>query len=520
MSRRIKRADYEQVLLLPPSLEDWVGAGHPVRFIREVVESLKLGELEFEEPNSEEGGECYAPQLLLSVWLYGYWRRIRSSRKLETACREEMAFIWLSGNTQPDHNTLWRFWAKNQAGIKNLFKRSVQMAMEMGEVDMALAAIDGTKIQALCSGSGLHSRQHNEKLFKKLESQIQELEQQIAQSADDQQQLERRPVLSEALRDKKRLAQRVREALRRSEQNGQGYVHPQEPDAQRMPMNSGLNRFGYNAQTAVDAKSQIIVASEVVNSPNDKHQLLPMLEAIKTTTGQAPAQTVADAGYSSAAQLQKAAQEGLEVYTQLITQSKAAVEAYHTRHFRYNRSTDCVECPQGQSLKLHQVRNKNGVLIKVYRNRAACAQCLVRSLCTRDRGGRSIDIYPWHQFMEQYRDKMSTAQSQALLKRRSIINEPVFAWLKEHAQFRRFTFGGLSKAAVQWAFICAIHNFKILAKAAKNAPQGPDPLLPNKTKQPILASLKGLLRLLTKFAHILDVFLRAPIFSSPSTAQF
>jgi Transposase and inactivated derivatives len=321
-----------------------------VRFIREVVESLKLRELEFEEPNSEEGGECYAPQLLLSVWLYGYWRRIRSSRKLETACREEMAFIWLSGNTQPDHNTLWRFWAKNQAGIKNLFKRSVQMAMEMGEVDMALAAIDGTKIQALCSGSGLHSRQHNEKLFKKLESQIQELEQQIAQSADDQQQLERRPVLSEALRDKKRLAQRVREALRRSEQNGQGYVHPQEPDAQRMPMNSGLNRFGYNAQTAVDAKSQIIVASEVVNSPNDKHQLLPMLEAIKTTTGQAPAQTVADAGYSSAAQLQKAAQEGLEVYTQLITQSKAAVDAYHTRHFRYNRSTDCVECPQGQFL--------------------------------------------------------------------------------------------------------------------------------------------------------------------------
>jgi Transposase and inactivated derivatives len=336
--------------LLPPSLEDWVAAGHPVRFIREVVESLKLRELEFEEPNSEEGGECYAPQLLLSVWLYGYWRRIRSSRKLETACREEMAFIWLSGNTQPDHNTLWRFWAKNQAGIKNLFKRSVQMAMEMGEVDMALAAIDGTKIQALCSGSGLHSRQHNEKLFKKLESQIQELEQQIAQSADDQQQLERRPVLSEALRDKKRLAQRVREALRRSEQNGQGYVHPQEPDAQRMPMNSGLNRFGYNAQTAVDAKSQIIVASEVVNSPNDKHQLLPMLEAIKTTTGQAPAQTVADAGYSSAAQLQKAAQEGLEVYTQLITQSKAAVDAYHTRHFRYNRSTDCVECPQGQFL--------------------------------------------------------------------------------------------------------------------------------------------------------------------------
>lgn len=473
--RAIIEAEYDQRMLLPDSVEDWIGSEHPARYIREIVRSIDLQELGFECPDEVMGGKVYSSGLLLGLWLYGYWKRIRSSRKLESACREEMGFIWLSGRAQPDHNTLWRFWAKNQAGIKNLFKRSVSMAMELGEVDLALTAIDGTKLQAACGSSGLHSKEHNQKLLNRLEIQIAELEKAIEQNADQQQ--EPQPgVLSEALRDKKRLAQRVKEALRHGQQNTQGYVHPQEPDAQRMPINGRGNRFGYNAQLAVDAKSQIIVASEVVDCVNDRQQLMPMLQAIEATTGQAPTQTLADGGYSSAAQLQKAAEKGLDVYTPLIDQSRAPNQAYHTSRFRYDAHSDTVQCPEGQVLKFYHRRNKGGVLIKIYRNTEACRRCAVRTLCTQQRFGRTIDIYPWHQLMEAYRQKIMTVESQALLKRRSVIVEPVLAWLKEQAQFRRFSFRGLSKVGVQWALVCAVHNFKILAKRAiKRLAPNPSP---------------------------------------------
>lgn len=467
--RAIIEAEYDQGLLLPACVEDWIGSEHPARYIRELVRSLDLEALGFRAPDELMGGKVYSNRLLLGLWLYGYWKRVRSSRKLESACREELAFIWLSGNTGPDHNTLWRFWSQHQAGIKNLFKRSVELAMELGEVELVLNAIDGTKIQALCAGSGKYDKPHNQKLLKKLEVQIEQLEKQIEQNAGvaDQQ-----PVLSQALRDKNRLAQRVKEALAQSEQKTKRYVHPQEPDAQRMPI-SGVNRFGYNAQAAVDAKSQIIVASQLVESANDTQELMPMIEAIKTTTGQVPSQIVADAGYGTAAQLQKAQAEGVEVCAPLIGQSQAAAKPYHTSHFRYHPGSDTVECPQGQFLKLHHQRNKNNQLIRVYRNPAACAQCSVRSLCTKDRSGRAIDIYPWYQFMEQHRRKMTDAKNQALLKCRRVLIEPVFAWLKEHAQFRRFSFRGRAKAAVQWAFLCAVHNFKTLAKLTPCPSQKP-----------------------------------------------
>ena len=159
--RAIIEADYQQAMLLPACVEDWIGTEHPARYIRELIRSLDLEGLGFSSPDEQMGGKVYSQRLLLGLWLYGYWKRIRSSRKLESACGEEMAFIWLSGNTRPDHNTLWRFWSQNQAGIKRLFQRSVELAMEMGEVELVLSAIDGTKLQAVAWYDNTEDNPHN-----------------------------------------------------------------------------------------------------------------------------------------------------------------------------------------------------------------------------------------------------------------------------------------------------------------------------------------------------------------------
>jgi transposase len=141
------RADYEQILMFPPLVEDWVGKDHPARFIRDFVDSLDLRGLEIDIPDADTGRPPYAADLMLKVWLFGYFNRIRSSRALEKGCRENMGLIWLTGMNAPDHNSISRFFRANKNSLGHLFKQSIRVALKADLIGLALHAVDGTKIQ-------------------------------------------------------------------------------------------------------------------------------------------------------------------------------------------------------------------------------------------------------------------------------------------------------------------------------------------------------------------------------------
>lgn len=238
----------------------------------------------------------------------------------------------------------------------------------------------------------------------------------------------------------------------------------------------GPNRFSYNAQAVVDAKKQIVLAAEVTTQANDSAQLMPMLEAAQANSDQQPAQcTLADSGYSTAAQIAQAQEAGLEVLSPLPARVEGQDQPYHSSQFHYEPDTDTVRCPQGQSLKFHHQRHRSGLKVRVYRNHKACARCPVRGLCTTDRHGRSIDLGPHAQALARHRQKMRDPRHRELLKQRATIVEPVFGCLKEHGGFRRFSFRGRQKVTRQWQLLCAVWNLRKIHQASRQQ-HSPNPL--------------------------------------------
>jgi transposase len=459
MGMKIIDADYTERYLLPPCIEDWVGRDHPARFIREMVEQIELSDIGVKEQQPVEGRPPYANELLLRIWLYGYWKRIRSSRKLEEACREDIGFLWLCGQKSPDHNTLWRFFNVNRKALKELFKKTVKLALKMDLVGLVLQAVDGTKIQALCSGWERHRIEDVEKLEETLNEEIAALEKQIEET--NRQEITVQGRLPKELESREVLRERVREALNTAREEGRRHIHIREPEAHRMECNSG-NRFGYNAQTVVDSKNQIIVAQETVTDENDLNQLTAMLEQAKDNTQKAVL-SVADAGYSSGAELEKASGKRMEVLVNLAPNQKVdGQHEYHSTQFKYDKERDVMVCPQGKELPFQRLRYKRGKEIRVYRSAKVCKCCPVRCQCTTDRHGRTIDIGPGYTQLRDMNEKLKDETNKALLARRRCIVEPVFAQIKAHGQFYRWTYKGIENVRAQWSLLCSVWNLKVI----------------------------------------------------------
>jgi transposase len=462
MSRE-KRADYEERFLFPPSLEDWVGTDHPARFIREFVEALDLKELGFRERVSEEGRPNYAADLLLKVWLYGYLMRIRSSRGLERACRENVGLIWLTGMHEPDHNTLWRFFSENKRALRNIFKQGVRVAAGAGLIGLVLHAVDGTKIVAQASRRTGQHKADLEKMLRKLDSAIEKAMGEI-ESAEKTEQGEYR--LPEELCEKKQLREKIRATLSEMKEAGLKDYHPLEKDARMMKCGGGRKEFGYNAQAVADSDNGLIVAAEVVNEAADHGLLVTMIKKVKDEVGSSAEETVADTGYCSAAELHRAEKSEYEVLVNLGRQSEEIPNAgeYHPSKFRYDKDLDQCVCPRGEVLRFSgEAMSHKKYPVRVYRCHSY-KDCPVRWECSKAKNGRKIELSVYHDSLVRQREKQRQEEKQAALKRRQVIIEPVFGHIKQAMGFRRWTIGGLEGVRTQWSLLCTTVNLSKLYK--------------------------------------------------------
>src|SRR5712675_76095 len=332
--------DRETAYLLPPSVDEWLPERHLARFIVEVIDRLDLSAMSRSYRGT--GSASYHPRLLLGLLVYGYATGVFSSRKLERATYDSVAFRFIAANDHPDHDTIATFRRRFLKDIEGLFVRVLELAREMGMLKLGTVALDGTKIHANASRHSALSYEHAGKIEEQLKAEVADLMAR-AESADAAEVADGMSIPDELARREERLAKlaearskiearakerfereaaehRAKLAAREAKAEATGkkpggkppappvegpqpkdQINLTDEDSRIMPVAGGGFEQCYNAQAVVATESLLVIATDVVQAPNDKQQIAPMLEkvdALPEQLGQVET-LLADNGYFS-----------------------------------------------------------------------------------------------------------------------------------------------------------------------------------------------------------------------------
>jgi transposase len=348
-----RQIDRDTGYLLPPSVDEWLPERHLARFVVEVIDGLDLRAMSGRYRGS--GSASYHPALLLGILVYGYATGVFSSRKLERATYDSVAFRFIAANEHPDHDTIAAFRRRFLKEIEGLFVQVLLLAREMGMLKMGTVGLDGTKIHANASRHSALSYEHAGKIEAQLQAEVADLMAK-AEAADRADVPDGMSIPDELARREERLAKiaearakieaRAKERFEREQAEYQaklaareaktkatgkkpGGKPPQPPaagpgptdqinltdeESRIMPVAGGGFEQCYNAQAAVATDSLLVVATNVVQAPNDKQQLEPMLDKLGALPNQIgkPDTLLADNGYFSDANTQACEAAGIE----------------------------------------------------------------------------------------------------------------------------------------------------------------------------------------------------------------
>lgn len=318
MAKTYRSYEPNQSSLLPLNPRDWLPDGHVALFVDDVVERLDLSAIYAPYEQEERGYPPHDPTMMTKVWFYAYTQRVHASRQVERRCGEDVGFRVLAAGNKPDHVSLSRFRKKHLKALAGLFVQVLRLCQESGLVKMGHVAIDGTKIKANASRHKAMSwdrlNREDDRLRKEIEKALQE-----GSDIDDEEDAANAPVpnrLPPGFETRAKRLKKIEEAMQRlrerakqeqDDPNAQPDSKMQtnftDPESRIMPTSSPKGAFdqAYNAQLAVDAKAQVILATAVSQTSTDQPHLLLLIDQVRTNVGAYPRKASGDAGYYSKA---------------------------------------------------------------------------------------------------------------------------------------------------------------------------------------------------------------------------
>ena len=414
---------------------------------------------------SSEGNRPYHPKMMLKVLFYAYTSGIFSSRNIAKALGENIAFIYLAAWQRPDFRTINNFRKNNLDQIKDLFVQIVQLCQQLKMVKLGHISIDGSKFKANAADRKTYDRKRIEREMKRILDQAEKQD----QHEDTQYGCENSgDELPKEIRDREQRIEKLKQIQKQLDQKDKEKLNATDTDAVFMKTTGGI-KTAYNAQASVDQEVQIIVAADVTSEPNDKEQLLPMIEQTEQNTDGSIEILSADSGYSTANNLEKLEDYDIDAYIPDDTyQSRSRgkqVSPFDKEHFIYDESADVFTCPAGKVLKYWYTKREPKAIYRVYRC-AQCNSCQHFGECTKSKNGRSI----WRRLVDKkikaMRLKLDSDMGKATYAKRRHIVEPVFAHIKNVLGFTGFHLRGLKKVNAEFKLVAIAHNLKKISKYA------------------------------------------------------
>jgi transposase len=443
MSKDFRPWKIDEAQLLPPSVQDYVPRDHVSRLIVSLVrESLDLSEITCRY-TSGLGQPPFDPRMMTALLLHGYASGLYSSRRIAKAALERADFMMIVAGDPPDFRTISEFRKRHLKALAGLFVQVLKLAEKAGLVKLGHVALDGTKIKANASKHKAMSYQRMKKREAELEAEVDrwlkaaeaadaeedklhgskrgdempdwvaDKEKRLAKIREAKAELEAEAKAAAAEEERHRAAAEKRRLAEGRKKNGRTPAPPSaepdgkaqrnftDPDSRILKTKDGYIQ-GYNAQAAVDAKAQIIVAHGLTASISDHGQLVGLIDGIKANLGAKPKEASADSGYLSEANLKALADRRISAYV-------ATGKAKHPTEIK---------------------RKVGGPLTQAMRT------------------------------------KLKRAAWRSRYRLRKQIVEPVFGQIKQARGFRQFLLRGIEKVKAEWAMICTAHNLTKLARVA------------------------------------------------------
>jgi len=499
-----KTYNQSQLSFLPPSYDDLVPLNHPVRVVNAIIDNVDISVLE----KSYKGGgtSSYHPRMLLKVIIYAYLRNLYSSRKIEQALYENIHFMWLSGQSKPDHNTINDFRGKRlQKHLKKIFHQVVILLAEEGVLSLKDIFVDGTKIEANANRYTFVWGKSIKTSKERIKKQLNQLWSYVEKVYKDEQKTPNQPdfeaissdkieatinKINDALQGKevdKKVKQKLNYAKKNWPQNMAKYEQQQailkdrnsysktDPDATFMRMKddhmqNGQLKPGYNVQASTN--NQYLTNYALAQTTADTTTLKDHVADHIKNYNETPETLTADAGYGSE-----------ENYTDLEDKEITAFVKYNYFHkeqqdkkrgkinpfapdnLHYNIENDTYYCPMGQAMQnigSYQKETKAGFTQTVHRYQAKnCNGCSLRSLCHKSKTNRIIERnYNLMRLKAKAKNLLTSQQGIAKRKQRCWDVEAVFGNIKQNMNFKRFMLRGLDKVTVEIGLIAMAHNLK------------------------------------------------------------
>ena len=450
------------------SLDMEISEDSVVRLIDLFVGHLDLEKLGFTKTKAnKEGCPIYLASDMLKLYYYGYFNRIRSSRKLAAECTRNIELWWLLHQLKPGYHTIADFRKDNPVALKNSFKMFVSFLKGEDLLGSEVVAIDGTKIRAQNNKSNNYNdaklKKHLEYIEAKAEGYIHELAQ--CDISEDKQAAEL---------NKKQIAEKLKNLAGRKDkyedlqialhQSGEKQISTVDADSRSLPIKDGITDVCYNIQSSNDSKHSVVVDFDTINQ-GDQGQLSAMAGKAKDILQAEHLTVLADKGYHVGKELQTAKENNITTvvaYPQPRDRSEQIDPAYYTGKFLYNQQSDSYTCPAGCELSTNGKtyikgrKDRTSYSVKTYTT-TACSSCPFKHLCTKSKL-RTIDRSEYQDIIDQNNKRVN--ENPALYKQRQQIVEHPFGTIKRSWGYTYTLLKSMKKVNGEMAIIFTMYNLR------------------------------------------------------------